>query len=89
MRHLLDALKLLVEPSSAIALAAVLAAIMSTMSSQLVVCSSALVEDLYNILGRSSTPRTARTRPPDAGASPAALLAGLRWPSTVNTSVRL
>jgi sodium/proline symporter len=38
-------------------LAAVLAAIMSTMSSQLVVCSSALVEDLYNILGRTSTPR--------------------------------
>ncbi|WP_347350913.1 sodium/proline symporter PutP [Intrasporangium sp.] len=37
-------------------LAAVLAAIMSTMSSQLVVCSSALVEDLYNILGKKSTP---------------------------------
>ena len=36
-------------------LAAVLAAIMSTMSSQLVVCSSALVEDLYNILGRESS----------------------------------
>jgi sodium/proline symporter len=36
-------------------LAAVLAAIMSTMSSQLVVCSSALVEDLYNIAGRRST----------------------------------
>lgn len=33
-------------------LAAVLAAIMSTMSSQLVVCSSALVEDLYNLTGR-------------------------------------
>ncbi|GAA1185756.1 sodium/proline symporter PutP [Ornithinimicrobium humiphilum] len=39
-------------------LAAVLAAIMSTMSSQLVVCSSALVEDLYNLLGRRSAPRT-------------------------------
>ncbi|RIK16831.1 MAG: sodium/proline symporter PutP [Acidobacteria bacterium] len=38
-------------------LAAVLAAIMSTMSSQLVVCSSALVEDLYNILGRESNAR--------------------------------
>ena len=36
-------------------LAAVLAAIMSTMSSQLVVCSSALVEDLYNMVGRKST----------------------------------
>ncbi len=35
-------------------LAAVLAAIMSTMSSQLVVCSSALVEDLYNLTGRRS-----------------------------------
>ena len=39
-------------------LAAVLAAIMSTMSSQLVVCSSALVEDLYNLLGRRASPRT-------------------------------
>lgn len=38
-------------------LAAVLAAIMSTMSSQLVVCSSALVEDLYNLLGRRSNPQ--------------------------------
>ena len=38
-------------------LAAVLAAIMSTMSSQMIVCSSALVEDLYNIMGRRSTPK--------------------------------
>ena len=38
-------------------LAAVLAAIMSTMSSQMVVCSSALVEDLYNMVGRTSTPK--------------------------------
>ncbi len=37
-------------------LAAVLAAIMSTMSSQLIVCSSALVEDLYNITGRKASP---------------------------------
>lgn len=36
-------------------LAAVLAAIMSTISSQLIVCSSALVEDLYNMTGREST----------------------------------
>ena len=36
-------------------LAAVLAAIMSTMSSQLVVCSSALVEDLVNITGRKAS----------------------------------
>ncbi|MEE1621605.1 sodium/proline symporter PutP [Zafaria sp. Z1313] len=33
-------------------LAAVLAAIMSTLSSQLIVCSSALVEDLYKIFGK-------------------------------------
>ncbi|PQZ87017.1 sodium/proline symporter PutP [Arthrobacter sp. MYb227] len=38
-------------------LAAVLAAIMSTMSSQLIVCSSALVEDLYNIAGKKLTPK--------------------------------
>lgn len=36
-------------------LAAVLAAIMSTMSSQLVVCSSALVEDLVNLSGRKAS----------------------------------
>lgn len=35
-------------------LAAVLAAIMSTVSSQLIVCSSALVEDLYRVFGRST-----------------------------------
>ena len=33
-------------------LAAVLAAIMSTISSQLIVCSSALVEDLYKVVGK-------------------------------------
>jgi sodium/proline symporter len=38
-------------------LAAVLAAIMSTISSQLIVSSSALVEDLYNIVGRETTAR--------------------------------
>lgn len=39
-------------------LAAVLAAIMSTISSQLIVCSSALVEDLYKIVGkRDATPK--------------------------------
>ncbi len=36
-------------------LAAVLAAIMSTMSSQLIVCSSALVEDLVNLTGRKAS----------------------------------
>ncbi|WP_104163562.1 sodium/proline symporter PutP [Cryobacterium sp. N22] len=39
-------------------LAAVLAAIMSTVSSQLIVCSSALVEDLYKIVGKKdATPK--------------------------------
>lgn len=39
-------------------LAAVLAAIMSTISSQLIVCSSALVEDLYKIVGKKdATPK--------------------------------
>lgn len=41
-----------------VVLAAVLAAIMSTISSQLVVCSSALVEDLYNMVSRKTlTPK--------------------------------
>src|SRR5690554_715314 len=39
-------------------LAAVLAAIMSTISSQLLVCSSALVEDLYKIFGRNLSAQT-------------------------------
>ncbi|MDO4887606.1 MAG: sodium/proline symporter PutP [Actinomycetaceae bacterium] len=39
-------------------LAAVLAAIMSTMSSQLVVCTSAIVEDLYSMTGRKASART-------------------------------
>jgi sodium/proline symporter len=38
-------------------LAAVLAAVMSTISSQLIVCSSALVEDLYKLFGRRSSAR--------------------------------
>ncbi|MGM7670088.1 sodium/proline symporter PutP [Microbacterium sp. A93] len=39
-------------------LAAVLAAVMSTISSQLIVCSSALVEDLYKLFGRKASART-------------------------------
>ncbi|WP_233556026.1 sodium/proline symporter PutP [Galactobacter caseinivorans] len=39
-------------------LAAVLAAIMSTMSSQLIVCSSALVEDLYGLRAQKASPKT-------------------------------
>ncbi|MGH3585545.1 MAG: sodium/proline symporter PutP [Pseudonocardia sp.] len=38
--------------------AAVLAAIMSTVSSQLIVSSSAFVEDLYKVFGRDTSPRT-------------------------------
>ena len=38
-------------------LAAVLAAIMSTISSQLIVSSSALVEDLYRIVGKDASPK--------------------------------
>ncbi|GAA1395005.1 sodium/proline symporter PutP [Pseudonocardia kongjuensis] len=38
--------------------AAVLAAIMSTVSSQLIVSSSAFVEDLYKVVGRDTSPRT-------------------------------
>ncbi|WP_224393126.1 sodium/proline symporter PutP [Pseudonocardia sp. ICBG1293] len=37
--------------------AAVLAAIMSTVSSQLIVCSSAFVEDLYTVFGKDTSPR--------------------------------
>lgn len=39
-----------------VVLAAVLAAIMSTISSQLIVCSSALVEDIYRAFGRQASP---------------------------------
>lgn len=38
-------------------LAAVLAAVMSTISSQLIVCSSALVEDIYHAFGKEASPR--------------------------------
>ncbi|MCB0949623.1 MAG: sodium/proline symporter PutP [Mycobacterium sp.] len=40
-----------------IVLAAVLAAVMSTISSQLIVCSSALVEDIYRAFGRETSPK--------------------------------
>ncbi|MGE2835428.1 sodium/proline symporter PutP [Mycobacterium sp. SMC-4] len=39
-----------------VVLAAVLAAIMSTISSQLMVCSSALVEDIYRAFGKEASP---------------------------------
>ena len=39
-----------------IVLAAVLAAVMSTISSQLIVCSSALVEDIYRAFGKETSP---------------------------------
>ncbi len=40
-----------------IVLAAVLAAVMSTISSQLIVCSSALVEDIYHAFGKEASPK--------------------------------
>lgn len=40
-----------------IVLAAVLAAVMSTISSQLIVCSSALVEDIYRAFGKEASPK--------------------------------
>ncbi|GJF17367.1 sodium:proline symporter [Mycolicibacterium cyprinidarum] len=40
-----------------IVLAAVLAAVMSTISSQLIVCSSALVEDIYRAFGKETSPK--------------------------------
>jgi sodium/proline symporter len=49
----LDLAQILFHPFIAgMVLAAVLAAIMSTLSSQLIVCSSALVEDLYKIISK-------------------------------------
>ena len=52
----LDMGRILFHPLIAgLVLTAVLAAIMSTMSSQLVVCSSALVEDLVNLTGRKAS----------------------------------
>lgn len=50
--------KMLLHPFVAgLVLAAVLAAIMSTISSQLIVCSSALVEDLYAVFRRTPPPQ--------------------------------
>src|SRR5690606_34652303 len=51
----LELTQILVHPFIAgLVLAAVLAAIMSTVSSQLIVCSSALIEDLYKIVMKRS-----------------------------------
>lgn len=56
----LDLAQILFHPLIAgLVLAAVLAAIMSTISSQLIVCSSALVEDLFKIVAkREASPKT-------------------------------
>jgi len=56
----LDLAQILFHPFIAgLVLAAVLAAIMSTISSQLIVCSSALVEDLFKIVAkREASPKT-------------------------------
>lgn len=61
-------------------LAAVLAAIMSTISSQLIVCSSALVEDLYKIVAKRDAPPKAQVLLGRSGVLLVALVAaGLAW----------
>lgn len=57
-------------------LAAVLAAIMSTISSQLIVCSSALVEDIWKIFGKEAT-ATQQVMLGRLGVLVVALIAGL------------
>lgn len=58
-------------------LAAVLAAVMSTISSQLIVCSSALVEDLYKIVGKKDASPTQLVMLGRLGVLLVALTAGL------------
>ena len=61
-------------------LAAVLAAIMSTVSSQLIVCSSALVEDLYKIFARRHAPAKTQVMLGRMGVLVVAIVAGiLAW----------
>ncbi len=61
-------------------LAAVLAAIMSTVSSQLIVCSSALVEDLYKIFARTHAPAKTQVMLGRMGVLVVAIVAGiLAW----------
>lgn len=77
----LDLSQILFHPSIAgLILAAVLAAIMSTLSSQLIVCSSALVEDLYGIFSSKKLSASKSLWLGRAGVAIVALVAGaLAW----------
>lgn len=77
----LDLSQILLHPFIAgFVLAAVLAAIMSTLSSQLIVCSSALAEDLYGIATGKSLGNKVSLRLGQAGVLVIALVAGfLAW----------
>ena len=77
----LDLSQILFHPFIAgLILAAVLAAIMSTLSSQLIVCSSALVEDLYGIFSSKKLSAAKSLRLGRAGVAIVALVAGaLAW----------
>jgi sodium/proline symporter len=77
----LDLAQILFHPFIAgLVLAAVLAAVMSTISSQLIVCSSALVEDLYKIVARKDAPAKAQVVLGRLGVLLVAVVAaGLAW----------
>jgi sodium/proline symporter len=77
----LDLAQILFHPFIAgMVLAAVLAAIMSTLSSQLIVCSSALVEDLYKIVSKKQASAKAQVMLGRMGVLVVALIAmALAW----------
>lgn len=74
----LDLAQILLHPLVAgFVLAAVLAAIMSTLSSQLVVCSSALAEDLYKVVSHRTLSNKVSLRLGQAGVLAVSLVAAL------------
>lgn len=74
----LDLAQILMHPLLAgFVLAAVLAAIMSTLSSQLVVCSSALAEDLYKVISKKTLSNKVSLRLGQAGVLAVSLIAAL------------
>lgn len=74
----LDLAQILLHPFIAgFVLAAVLAAIMSTLSSQLVVCSSALAEDLYRAVSKKQLSNTVSLRYGQAGVLVVSVVAAL------------
>lgn len=74
----LDLAQILLHPLVAgFVLAAVLAAIMSTLSSQLVVCSSALAEDLYKVVSHKTLSNKVSLRLGQAGVLAVSLVAAL------------